>query len=173
LLLTGQLDMAVLNLPLGEPELRVLALFEEELILVVPTDHRLATGTDPVSLRDLAGEDLLLGPPGTILRKDIDAVAADIGIELRARAEVDGVRLIASLAFIGFAPTIVPATAIPGWVTTPNWATRPIKELLRRRVGLAIPRRGLPSAPADAVRTTLLTVIREVGAKVPGIHLLD
>ena len=172
-LLTGQLDMAVLNLPLGEPELRVVPLFEEELVLVAPPDHRLAAGTGPISLRELAGEELLLGPPGTILREDIDAAAADVGVELRARAEVDGVRLIASLAFLGFAPTIVPATAIPSWVTTPNWASRPLRESLRRKVGLAIPRRGLPSAPADAVRTALLTVVRDVGALVPGIHLLD
>ena len=31
-------------------------------------------------------------------------------------AEIDGVRLLASLAFEGFGAGVVPATAVPGWL---------------------------------------------------------
>jgi DNA-binding transcriptional LysR family regulator len=170
-LLTGQLDMAVLNLPLRDPELSVRPLFAEEMVLVAPVGHVLAATDEPVSLVELADHLLLLAAPGTTMRHDLDDAAARVGVRLQARAEVDGVRLTASLAFTGYAPTIVPATAIPTWVEVPTWTTRSIVEAPRRMVGLATSRRALPSAPAMATADVLEQVVRDRGESLPGIHL--
>ena len=58
---------------------------------------------------------LLLGAKGTALRDDLDVAAADVGVELDARAEIDGMRLLAFLAFEGFgAAVLLLAAAVPG-----------------------------------------------------------
>ena len=87
--------------------------------------------------------------------------AAASGVELTVKAELDGIRLIASLAMGGFGAAILPATAIPTWLQG-DWSVVPVSDLPPRRVGVAQRRRGLPSPAARA----LLAVIRE--AVVPG-----
>ena len=159
-LANGRLDLAVVNLPLPAGDLVTEPLFDEDLVLCVHSDHPLA-GRDSVNLRDLADVALLLPPRGVGFRDEIDAAAAAEGMSLTVKAELDGIRLIASLAIGGFGSAILPATAIPLWLEG-DWSVVPVNHLPPRRVGVAQRRRGLPSPAARA----LLDVSRE--ATVPG-----
>lgn len=164
----GQLDLAVVNLPVDDPDLTTTALFEEDHVLIAPRSSPLF-GRDSIDLRDLDGVPLLLEPQGTGFRDHLDARAAEVGVTLVPQAEVDGMRLLASLAFQGFGPAVVPASAAPGLVRD-EWSRIPVTGLQRRAVGLALRRRGLPSAPARALRDVLIEVIATSGATEPGIH---
>ena len=108
--LTSLLNAAVIHLPIEEPDLTAEALFSEELLLLVPRGHRLHRATG-VALGDLRDTPLLLPPKGAALRRIIDRAAATSGTMLRAAAEIDGVRLLTTLALAGHGPAIVPATA--------------------------------------------------------------
>ena len=81
--------------------------------LVAPDGHPLAERDARRASPTSADHELLLEPSGTAFRDELDREAAAAGVELRAKAEVDGLRLIASLAFQGFGAAIVPATAAP------------------------------------------------------------
>jgi DNA-binding transcriptional LysR family regulator len=94
-------------------------------------------------------------PVGTALRAEIDAA----GIVLTPLAEVDGVRLIASLAVDGRGPAILPATAAPNPGEIGAWRKIKIAGLPRRRVGIATRRRGLLAAPARAVVEVLRDIV--------------
>lgn len=172
-LLTGQLDLAIVHVPRRDPELYVQPLFEEELIVITPSWHALAESTDPASLVELAGEKLLLPPKGTAMRDQLDDIAEMLGVELSPKAEVDGVRLNASLAFSGYGPTIVPATAVTAAAASPDWTTRAIAEGPRREVGLAVTRRGQLSAPARVVHDLCRQVVHASAGDVPGVHPVD
>src|ERR1700733_76249 len=117
-LAAGQLDLAVLNLPVGARDLVARKLFEEDLMLVVPEGHAMADPENPLTLDDLAEMELLLPLPGTAFRDELDAVTRPLGITLRPAAEIDGLRLIASLTFEGYGPAILPATAIPSFLAS-------------------------------------------------------
>jgi LysR family hydrogen peroxide-inducible transcriptional activator len=165
---SGSLDLAVVNLPVPDPDLTSEPLFDEDLILVVPSGHALAHRTE-VNLTDLAELPLLLPPPGTALRSEIDAPATAAGLTLTAMAELDGVRLIATLAMDGLGPAILPATAVPQPARGQAWRRLHVRGLPHRRVGIAQRRRGLPAAPARAV----IDVLREVAGNVTdpqGLH---
>jgi len=166
-LLAGELDLAVVNLPVPGRDLSCEPLFDEDLLLVVPAGHPLAARSR-IDMRDLEGVGLLLPPPGTAFRGELDAAAAAAGILLRPIAEVDGLRLIAGMAMEGQAPAIVPATGVSGPSDHELWKTLSVSGLPRRRVGVAQRRRGLPAAPTRAV----LEVLREVvgAAEVKGLH---
>jgi molybdate transport repressor ModE-like protein len=167
--LTGQLNGAIVHLPVDEPELVIEPLFAEDLLLLAPEGHPLAD-RDLMPLVDLDEVPLLLPPPGAALRRVLDRAAANAGITLRAQAEVDGVRLLASLAFAGFGAAIVPATAVPDWLEG-TFHRITVPELPRRVVAFARRRRPAASAPTMAVLEILRSVTSTDGATQHGIHI--
>lgn len=166
-LLSDELDLAVVNLPLGHPEVSTEHLFDEDHLVVAPSDHPLAR-LERVDFAMLGEHDLLLEPSGTAFRDELDRAAAAVGIELRAKAEVDGLRLIATLAFQGFGAAIIPATASPEWLEG-HWRRIPVDGLERRSVGLARRSRGLLPAPARALRDAVLRAVATQGAATDGV----
>ena len=156
-LIADSLDLAVINLPLAARELATEPLFDEDRIILAPNGHPLAAHAR-VELADLAGHELLLEPRGTAFRDELDDEAARIGVAMNVRAEIDGIRLLTSLAFEGFGPAMVPATAAPPWI---EMACRrvAVDGLMPRSVGLAAPRRGQLSAPARAVRAAVRVLV--------------
>ena len=170
LLQTAQIDLAVVNMPIDDPDIAVTPLFDEDLILVAPLDHELAAEGEAVTFVELSMHPLLLGPKGSVLRHDIDVAASDAGVQLSAKAQLDGVRLTATLAFQGYGAAIVPSTAIPTWAIPSTFIRREIDESPRRSVGLAMRRRGMLSAPATAVRDCLESIVDGQLGSQPGLH---
>jgi DNA-binding transcriptional LysR family regulator len=168
-LVAGSLDMGLVNLPAIDPDVVVEPLFEEELILVVPPDHPLLAAPR-VGIRELAEHELLLTPPGTSIRVLLDAAAEAEGVQLRPKAELDGLRLIASLCFEGFGAGVLPTTAIPRWLTAGEWQVVPLPDLPRRCVALACRRRGLASAPSRVVQEVICDVVADQAEAHPGVH---
>lgn len=101
----------MINLPQSERTIRVEPMFTEDRVLIVPNNHSLA-GRSQLTLADLAGHELLLEPKGTFFRDQLDTYGAQHGFELHAKAEIDGLRLLASMAFAGHGAAILPATAV-------------------------------------------------------------
>jgi len=153
----GQVDLAVLTLPASGSEVRTIPLFEEDLGLVVPRGHPLDTGNpvDPAILPELP---LMLPLPGSSFRNDLDAVARAAGVALHPRAEMDSLRLIATLTFEGCGFSILPAGAMPSFLEQ-SWVVVPVRGLQPRLVGVAQRRRGLPGAPVRAVLDILSEVM--------------
>ncbi len=166
---SGALDLAIVLLPMPAPDLVTEPLFEEDLLLVVAHDHHLAE-REQLNLADLADIPLLLPPSGTASRAELDSAAAKAGVVLRPSAEIDGVRLTASLVFDGLGPSILPATALPGYLKD-SWRLITVEGLPRRRVGLARQRRSYPSAPARALKAVLEEVVRTTAGLHPGLHV--
>jgi DNA-binding transcriptional LysR family regulator len=166
-LTSGVLDIAVVNLPHTAPDLLDTPLFDEDLILVVPPDHPLA-GRSQVELRDLDGFELLLPAAGTTFRQELDDAAGEAGVHLVGRAELDGLRLMASLTARGIGPSILPATTAAEGLD--GFARITVGGLPRRRVGAVVRRRGRPSAPARALLAILDAVVAEQIHTAYGIH---
>jgi len=166
--LSGQLNAAIVHLPIDDPELVVEPLFGEDLFLLVPHGHPLA-GHSELPLRNLHEVPILLPPKGTALRRVLDRAAAGSGVTLKPLAEIDGVRLLSSLAIDGFGPGIVPATAMPRYAAS-LYARVSVPELPRRVVALIRRRRPASSAATNAVAAILSEVIAAHADEQPGVH---
>jgi DNA-binding transcriptional LysR family regulator len=153
-LVAGRLDLAVTLVPVADADVDGQRLFDEDVVLVVARSDPLA-GRGSIEPAELKTIPLLLPVPGTPFREELDRA---LGRGLRAKAELDGVRLIASLTFDGHGPALLPATAVPDFLRD-RWVRVAVKGLPRRRVGVVIRRRGLLSAPARAVRELLLEIV--------------
>jgi hypothetical protein len=88
-----------------------------------------------------------------VFRREIDEACKAAGVTFSPRAELDGVRLIASLTFQGYGPAILPATG--AGEAMPSFSRVSVEGLGRRRVGVVLRRRGRPSAPARAMLDVL------------------
>ncbi|MGA2520637.1 MAG: LysR family transcriptional regulator [Acidimicrobiales bacterium] len=168
-LAAGRFDLAVLTFPVPGRDLVFELLFEEDLVVVVPVDDDPLAGYERLDLPDLERLELLLPAPGTPFRAEIDAAVKPAGVRLRPRAELDGVRLLASLTFEGYGPAILPASAVPLHLR-PRFRLVPLDGLPPRRVGVAQRSRGLPSAPARAVLDTLRDLVALPGRLPPGLR---
>lgn len=171
-ILEGDLDLGLLSLPINDAEIRTSALFDEDHVVVVPTSHPLAArrGQGKVTLTELTEYELMLSSPGTTFRHEIDAAFRAQDLRPRAQFEIDGLRLLASLAFQGFGVAIVPATAAPGWIGG-DWVIVEVEGLGRRTVGLATRRRAMLSVAAQTTANVVQHIITNEAATVQGIHL--
>jgi molybdate transport repressor ModE-like protein len=167
-LLAGRFSAAIIHLPVDDPELVIEPLFAEDLVLVAHLEHPLAASTE-LPLAEVATHRLLLPPAGSALRRVLDRAAGAVGVQLRAQAEIDGVRLLASLASDGHGAAIVPATAVPRDAAGRVAVIR-VPELPPRVVALAHQRRPAPSAPTRALFEVLRSVLSERVHEQPGIR---
>lgn len=168
-LTAGTLDLAVINLPVTDPDVEAQELFEEDHVVLAPAAHPLA-GKERLSLADLADTPVLIEPRGTGFRDDLEADATLVGVTLVPQAEVDGMRLLASLAYQGYGAAILPASAIVEW-SDATARVIPLDGTSPRAVGLATPRRGQLSAPARATVEVIHEVVSADVPNRPGLHL--
>ncbi len=169
-MLDGELDFSLVGLPIDEPEIRTIELFTEDHVVIAPTSHPLASLDHEIQLSELAAYPLLLAAPGTPFRREIDDAFAARDLVPHAQVEVDGLRLLASLAFQGFGVAIVPASAAPGWIGG-EWKRLRVGGLPRRKAGLAVRRRGMLSAAAQTTVDAITAIVSTEARASDGLYL--
>ena len=110
----GRLQCGFLRVPVAQPPGLVFeALLNEESLLAIPIDHRLARDrTQPVALKELDGERLVLvrrpGAPG--LYANLLALCAKQKVHVELAAEVERMMTNVNLVAAGVGLSIVPAS---------------------------------------------------------------
>jgi len=155
LLASGGLDCAVVNLPLNNPELKLSPLFDEDIVLLAPAAHPLSSTRD-LHIKDLEGVELILPAPHSGFRGELDHAAREAGVTLRSKADIDGLRLLSFLALRGYGPALIPATTVTD--LPDGYRTLSVSGVPLRHVGIALRKRGRPSAPTRA----LIDVLQQV-----------
>jgi LysR family hca operon transcriptional activator len=121
----GKIDVAFLRREKGVPDLAFRVLVKEPLMVVLPSDHRLAAHK-AIHARDLAGETFVtVSDTAPVLRAIIDNYLKRSGINIKPAHEADhlamGMSLIASTGGVGLLPAYA-QNFLPSSVTS-----RPLK----------------------------------------------
>jgi LysR family hydrogen peroxide-inducible transcriptional activator len=106
----GEVDLAVIALPVKQPELVCSELFREPLLAAVPPRHPFSQAAS-LSLPALASERMLLLREGHCLRDDALAACRKARAEFEAVFETDHLASIFSLVEHGFGVSLVPRMA--------------------------------------------------------------
>ncbi len=106
----GEVDVAVLALPVRQPEIVCAELFREPLMVAVPEGHELAA-RPRLAVPQLLSERMLLLREGHCLRDDVLTVCNRANVQFRQVFESDHLASIFSLVANGFGVSIVPALA--------------------------------------------------------------
>lgn len=154
-LVSGQLDAALLALPVTDDRLEIFPLFDEPFLAALPALHKLAT-RKLVSLNELGTDTLLLLEEGHCLR---DQALAVCGAQ-RHMEEVRATSLetLRQMVGIGIGITLLPALATHSNSEQANLKTIPLKSPAPyRRIALAWRKR----APLPETYTRLGVTLRD------------
>jgi DNA-binding transcriptional LysR family regulator len=114
-LLDRKFDLALISLPVSEDNLRILPLFDEELLIVRHSARRVGNthiGCLPAS--ELEGAPFLLYPKRSNVRVVIDRFFTEIGVQPRVVMEAEDTEAIKRLVESGFGHSILPEHALRG-----------------------------------------------------------
>jgi len=81
------LDLAVLSLPIADPDLESTPFMDDELLMVVPAGHPLA-GRAGLTLRHFAGESFLMREPGSGTRVAVEMATRRAGVTVQVGMEL-------------------------------------------------------------------------------------
>jgi DNA-binding transcriptional LysR family regulator len=114
-LLDRRFDLALISLPVSETKLRLIPLFDEELLIVRPSANKVGSShVGSMQASELADVPFLLYPKRSNVRLVIDKFFAEIGVMPRVLMEADDTEAIKRLVESGFGYSILPQHALRG-----------------------------------------------------------
>jgi DNA-binding transcriptional LysR family regulator len=150
-LLSRQFDLGLISLPVNNDQLKILPLFEEELLVLRPSHARVSgTRVGTVGLEELARASFVLYPKRSNMRAIIDQFFNHAGISPRVIMEADDTEAIKSLVQSGFAYSILPGFALRG-TNRFFHVMRVAGHTLARRQALAMARTDYPRALTESI----------------------
>src|SRR5580765_6151457 len=152
-------DLGLISLPVPEENLKIIPLFDEELMIVRPSSNKVrGHQTGSVRVAELTRVPFLLYPRGTVLRVLIDGFFKDIGVSPRVVMEAEDTEAIKRLVESGFGYSILPEHALrrrAGFFQTFRVDGHPItRSLALAMVQTDYPRK-LTVSVAESLRTML------------------
>ena len=112
-ILDGQFDLALISLPVSHPQLQIVPIFEEELLVISPSSketHGSQIGT--VRPAQLDGAPMVLFPPQSNMRKMIDGFFRELNVAPRVIMEAADTEVIKCMVEAGFGYSVLPAYAL-------------------------------------------------------------
>jgi LysR family transcriptional regulator for metE and metH len=153
-LLEGKLDVAVVSCPPRNKSLRLTPCCEDEMMVIMGPQHRLAAATR-IEPRDLAGETVLCYPPkeeSTLLVK----VLGPAGVEPERVIGIPLTESIVDMASAGLGVSLLARWAVANYVKAGKVVERPLTKGGFRRQWYAAT---LRNRPASACLTEFVTLL--------------
>ena len=109
---SNELDLGVFTLPIQAPDLQVIPLPAEEMVIVTSTKHPTLAGKKSIDARELEKHPLILFPQAAYTRRTLDAFFREAQISPQVLMEAENVELIKPLVRINLGVTIIPLRAV-------------------------------------------------------------
>jgi DNA-binding transcriptional LysR family regulator len=162
-LLDRRFDLALISLPVSEANLRLIPLFDEELLIVGPSANKVGSG-QVTSMRasDLADVPFLLYPKRSNVRVVIDRFFGEIGVTPQVVMEASDTEAIKRLVESGFGYSILPEHALRGRSHFFQ-KFRVTGHGLTRSLALATPNTEVPRKLTESIAGFLKTALADGG----------
>jgi DNA-binding transcriptional LysR family regulator len=108
-LASGELDLALMNLPVRRLDLAAQKLWQEEYLLAVPAGHRLASAERAVTLADVVGEPLVV-VPGATATLALFAACEERGMRPNVVVDADNLEAVRRMVERGLGIALLPRT---------------------------------------------------------------
>jgi DNA-binding transcriptional LysR family regulator len=168
LLRTGQVDLALLTLPIVATDLQVQPVLKEEMVVVTSGNHPL-TRVRTVDARNLRRYPFVLFESGSNTRKVLDEFLLEEQSPVNVVMETENVEIIKAMVASGLGVTLLPYSAIAGELRTGRFAWARVRgRRLYRETGWVFPRSEyLPRSVTEVLRVFDL-MKHQFGGKPPG-----
>jgi DNA-binding transcriptional LysR family regulator len=155
-------DLGLISLPVPEDGLKIIPLFEEELLIVRPSaKHVNASRVKTIEAAELANAPFLLYPKSSNVRLVIDRFFQEIQLTPRVVMEADDTEAIKRLVESGFGYSILPQHALRG--KTRFFHTFRVEgHPLKRSLALAMARTDYPRRLTESIASFLRSQLMDV-----------
>jgi DNA-binding transcriptional LysR family regulator len=123
--LAGEADVGILSFPPHDPELTVVDLRAEPMVVVCPPQHRLARRR-VIRPSDLGGEAFVAFEPALMIRRAIDRALRHAGVQLQVLLEFDNIDTIKQTVVGGQGVSILPRPTVQAEVEAGTLVAIPI-----------------------------------------------
>ncbi len=139
--LNSEADVGVISYPTPSPEINVIPLRSEEMVVVAPINHPLAKCRS-LTLDQLENEDFVAFDRDLPIRREMERYFRQYGVHVNVVTEFDNIETIKQAIEVGMGVSILPAPAVLDSLETHRLAaiplispkmTRPIGVIFRRR----------------------------------------
>jgi DNA-binding transcriptional LysR family regulator len=157
-LAAGEVDLALMNLPVRRLDLAVQKLWQEDYMLAVPAGHRLASLGRAVALAEAASEPLVViaGIPATAA---LFAACAERGVQPRVVVEAETMEAVRNLVQSGLGVSLLPRTMTQAADVRRLRAVEIVRGGIRRQVALVHRGEAYLTASAKAMRSILVEML--------------
>jgi DNA-binding transcriptional LysR family regulator len=168
LLRTGQVDLALLTLPIVAADLEVRPVLKEEMVVVTSGNHAL-TRVRTIEPKSLRRYPFVLFESGSNTRKVLDEFFLEEQIPVNVVMETENVEIIKAMVASGLGVTLLPYSAIAGELRTGRFAWARVRaRRLYRETGWVFPKsQYLPRSVTEVLRVFDL-MKHQFGGKPPG-----
>lgn len=159
-LLNHRFDLGLVSLPLTQPALKIIPLYDEELLIIRPAHEGRGDGSvSTAPVEELARARFLLFPKESNMRVMIDRFFEDLAIAPRVTMEADDVEAIKRMVEAGFGYSILPQYALGGRGRRFQKLRVAGRKLIRKQA-LAMSQSGYPRALTVAVADLIEAALR-------------
>ncbi len=109
--LNAEVDLGIISYPIASPDLGVIPLRSEQMVLVCNPKHKLASQT-AVTAEHLEGEDFIGFDRDLSIRKEIDRYLRQRSVHVRMAMEFDNIETIKQAVEIGAGVSILPGPTV-------------------------------------------------------------
>jgi DNA-binding transcriptional LysR family regulator len=168
LLRTGQVDLALLTLPIVAADLEVRPVLKEEMVVVTSGNHAL-TRARTIESKSLRRYPFVLFEAGSNTRKVLDEFFLEEQIPVNVVMETENVEIIKAMVASGLGVTLLPYSAIAGELRSGRFAWARVRaRRLYRETGWVFPKsQYLPRSVTEVLRVFDL-MKHQFGGKPPG-----
>jgi len=157
-------DLGLVTLPVPEEGLRIIPLFEEELLVLrQSTDRARNSRVKTIKPAELRNVPFLLYPRRSNLRQIIDNSFAEIGITPDVVMEADDTEAIKKLVETGFGYSVLPEHALRQHAGSVFQTFRIEGHRISRRLGLVMMRTDYPRKLTESIANALRNMLGEQG----------
>jgi LysR family nitrogen assimilation transcriptional regulator len=163
-LTSGRLDIAVLYNAQPAPELEIMPLLDEDLVLVQPRPPGLPQDPPPgpIALKDIAPLPLVIPSRPNAIRMHVEASMAHAGLRPTVALEIDGVAAMLDLVADGAGVALLSRNAVASSIRPSAFQTRAVVDPpLRTRLSLAIS----SQRPSTLTQKACLDLLRQTALR--------
>jgi DNA-binding transcriptional LysR family regulator len=163
-LASGELDLALLNLPVHHLDFAVQKLWQEDYLLAVPAGHRLASSDRAIALSEAASEPLVVvvGVPATAT---LLAACEERGVKPRVVVEADNLEAVRRMVERGLGVALLPRIMAEAADARRLRTVEIARGGLRRQVALVHRGEAYLTSAARALRAAIVEVLESRRAK--------
>ena len=158
-------ELGVISFPPDSDGLSSVAVYEDDVVLVVDPRHSLASARGPVSVRELGAQNFIGHSVASPLRRDVTALFARMKTPLHTGVQLPSLEAIKRFVALGAGVAILPGLAVRHELERGELVRVAVPELdWKRRLYVVWRRRATLSHAAGALLRALSTLAAERGA---------